>query len=231
MEISLYSKYSIAAATVGIGMLIVGAMIFGDTLFKSPEIACTQESKICPDGREVGRSGPLCEFAPCLPVEIIATTSRDENVVVPTIPVPAGCTKETKICPDGSSVGRVEPSCNFASCPIPKPANIDKESGMITGVVTVGPTCPVERIPPDPNCADKPIATELSVMTKDMSQVLQTFTSKSDGTFSIHFPVGSYVIVQKEGSPVFPRCAQSEIFTVLARSTVSVSISCDTGIR
>lgn len=225
MELSVYSKYSIATAVVGIGMLIVGAMIFGDVLFKSPEIACTQEAKMCSDGSSVGRFGPLCEFAPCPPIGIIATTTEEAVVV------PVGCTKEAKICPDGSSVGRVAPSCDFASCPIPKPTNIDKESGMITGMVTVGPTCPVQRIPPDPNCADKPAAVELSVMTKDLSQVLQTFTSQADGTFSLHFPIGSYVIMQKEDSPVFPRCTQSEIFTVPARSTVNVDISCDTGIR
>lgn len=27
------------------------------------------------------------------------------------------CTMDAKICPDGSSVGRVAPSCNFAPCP------------------------------------------------------------------------------------------------------------------
>jgi|GEM_PF-1484463 hypothetical protein len=29
-------------------------------------IACTQDAKLCPDGSYVGRSGPNCEFAPCL---------------------------------------------------------------------------------------------------------------------------------------------------------------------
>lgn len=28
--------------------------------------ACTLEAKICPDGTSVGRTGPNCEFAPCL---------------------------------------------------------------------------------------------------------------------------------------------------------------------
>ena len=30
------------------------------------------------------------------------------------------CTMEAKICPDGSSVGRVRPSCEFAPCPLPR---------------------------------------------------------------------------------------------------------------
>jgi len=33
----------------------------------SSDIAtCTQEGMICPDGSVVGRSGPKCEFSPCL---------------------------------------------------------------------------------------------------------------------------------------------------------------------
>ncbi len=30
------------------------------------------------------------------------------------------CTLEAKICPDGSAVGRVAPSCEFAPCPVPE---------------------------------------------------------------------------------------------------------------
>lgn len=29
------------------------------------------------------------------------------------------CTMDAKICPDGSSVGRVAPTCEFAECPLP----------------------------------------------------------------------------------------------------------------
>lgn len=31
--------------------------------------------------------------------------------------LPVACTQEAKICPDGSSVGRTEPNCEFATCP------------------------------------------------------------------------------------------------------------------
>lgn len=30
---------------------------------------------------------------------------------------PTACTMEAKVCPDGSSVGRIPPSCEFAACP------------------------------------------------------------------------------------------------------------------
>ena len=37
-------------------------------------------------------------------------------------PVPKACTEEAKICPDGSSVGRTGPNCEFAPCPSTPPA-------------------------------------------------------------------------------------------------------------
>lgn len=34
-----------------------------------------------------------------------------------TIPKEVGCTMDAKICPDGTAVGRIPPSCEFAPCP------------------------------------------------------------------------------------------------------------------
>ena len=34
-----------------------------------------------------------------------------------TIPEGVACTMDAKICPDGSAVGRIPPSCAFAPCP------------------------------------------------------------------------------------------------------------------
>jgi hypothetical protein len=36
---------------------------------------------------------------------------------------PVACTQEAKICPDGSSVGRIGPNCEFTECPADKTAN------------------------------------------------------------------------------------------------------------
>lgn len=37
-------------------------------------------------------------------------------------PKEVACTLEAKLCPDGSSVGRIPPTCEFAPCPITKPS-------------------------------------------------------------------------------------------------------------
>ncbi len=46
------------------------------------------------------------------------------------------CTMEAKMCPDGSSVGRTGPQCEFAACPTPTLAWIfsDKGTDEATGV-------------------------------------------------------------------------------------------------
>jgi len=55
-------------------ILLVIAVIIGISLWLCPKeetenVACTQETKICPDGSYVSRTGPNCEFAGCPIIE------------------------------------------------------------------------------------------------------------------------------------------------------------------
>lgn len=56
------------------GVVILFVVGFGSFLYRNimerpsvtaPEVACTMEAKLCPDGSSVGRTGPRCEFAAC----------------------------------------------------------------------------------------------------------------------------------------------------------------------
>lgn len=61
--------------------------------------ACTQEAKLCPDGKTyVSRTGPNCEFASC-----------KSNVTE--------CPELVKKCPDGTYIGPTGPNCEF-KCPV-----------------------------------------------------------------------------------------------------------------
>lgn len=42
---------------------------------------------------------------------------KDEEPDIPERESPVACTMEAKICPDGTSVGRTGPNCEFAPCP------------------------------------------------------------------------------------------------------------------
>ncbi len=121
-------------------IIMLFALLFAGCAGNSPpggQVACTQEAKMCPDGSAVGRTGPNCEFAPC-PGEGNASgcgtcpmlsqpapgfCSHGTIVSGPVDecgcrgPPTCACTEEAKVCPDGSSVGRIGANCEFAPCP------------------------------------------------------------------------------------------------------------------
>jgi len=148
---------------------------------------------------------------------------------------PVACTKEAKLCPDGSYVGRFGPNCEFTACPevtLPDnkgtPSILPYQSG-VKGKVMLGPTCPVERIPPDPNCADKPYKTTVVVFrANDPVHPFVITTSDADGNFSASLPPGKYTLGAGENK--LPRCDHPEV-TVSPNIFTSATIFCDTGIR
>ena len=132
------------------------------------------------------------------------------------------CTMEAKLCPDGSYVGRTGPNCEFTPCPQPL-------SSGIRGTVMLGPTCPVMRDPPDPNCADRGYATKISVFRASNNNLVATTKSDAQGIFEVSLPAGAY-IVSAEGGQMLPSCSPVHV-TVSANNYVSATIQCDTGIR
>lgn len=53
--------------------------------------------------------------------------------ISPTIVQQQACTREAKICPDGSSVGRNGPNCEFTSCPEVQITTTKSDECMIAG--------------------------------------------------------------------------------------------------
>lgn len=142
------------------------------------------------------------------------------------------CTQEAKLCPDGSAVGRTGPNCEFAACPTASTTGnggvLPYNSG-IRGTVSLGPTCPVMRIPPDPQCADKPYAVAITVYRAGSQTPFIIGSSNASGAFELSLPPGSYTLSAGSGT-MLPRCAEVEV-TVSANKYISTAISCDTGIR
>lgn len=102
------------------------------------------------------------------------------------------------------------------------------QSGVL-GVVKSGPTCPVERDPPDPQCADKPYVTTVVARRADGSAPDTSVRTDADGAFHLALPPGDYNISALGGSPL-PRCTGVSV-TVPAVGYVNADIMCDTGIR
>jgi hypothetical protein len=62
-----FPKWKLILSLVVI-LVLVGNVSLGLFLMNrnsKPQVACTMEAKICPDGSSVGRIGPKCEFSPC----------------------------------------------------------------------------------------------------------------------------------------------------------------------
>ena len=99
----------------------------------------------------------------------------------------------------------------------------------VRGVVLLGPTCPVMRDPPDPQCADKPYATTVTAHRDGVKEAFARTQSDANGAFEFSLPPGSYKIIAAGGT-MLPRCSPVSI-AVAASGYATTTISCDTGIR
>ncbi|MDB5194174.1 MAG: protein of unknown function with transrane region [Parcubacteria group bacterium] len=147
------------------------------------------------------------------------------------------CTMEAKLCPDGSYVGRTGPDCAFSACPDATSTTGTTGStsggslvtGELTGTVTLGPTCPVMRNPPDPGCEDKAYQTTVVVSVASSGKEVGRQETDASGRFKFAFLPGTYTVTALGGS-VYPRCEVATAVLVRA-ATTTTAISCDTGIR
>ena len=102
-------------------------------------------------------------------------------------------------------------------------------SMTISGVVTAGPTCPVERDPPDPSCEPRPVTgADLQLTTIGGTAVIRA-TTDPEGRFELPAEPGRYVLVAEPVAGLLGVPEPVEI--VVTTRSVSVDLIYDTGIR
>lgn len=101
--------------------------------------------------------------------------------------------------------------------------------GIVHVQVLLSPTCPVERNPPDPACAPKPYETKITILDAQTNSPYKTYETDASGKLTSSIEPGAYVLRVQCTTPL-PYCSDLRI-EVLAKSTQSVVINCDTGIR
>ena len=254
------------------------------TASTTPTTACTEEAKVCPDGSSVGRTGPKCEFAACPAVVPPApegtVAALNQKILIGGVsitplavvtdsrcPTDVTCvwagevTLKTKLEKGGVSkevVLKINVPTTFEDMLVTlvavTPENNSKKpfakedyrftfrvtgdsavtpakTGTISGTVTTSPTCPVERIPPDPQCAPKPYATAIKIRAEGSAAVIKTIQSNTSGVFTTSLLIGSYELeAVTQNNATYPRCEKT-LVTVKADKTTTANISCDTGIR
>jgi len=78
------------------------------------------------------------------------------------------------------------PASGASALPSPSPAASPAGGPpRVTGTVTAGPVCPVEQIPPDPQCAPRPVAGAIIVATNAGGEEVGRATSAADGSYEM----------------------------------------------
>lgn len=63
-------------------LIITGALAWNYSVLPEKPIACTADAKLCSDGSYVSRTGPNCEFAPCVKEDLIRVSLPRANEVI-----------------------------------------------------------------------------------------------------------------------------------------------------
>ena len=94
-----------------------------------------------------------------------------------------------------------------------------------------GPTCPVVTDPPDPDCADRPVAGAVLVILDADGDEAARVTSAPDGTFAAALEPGGYRIVPQPVEGLMGTASELDVTVEVGEPSVELSIAYDTGIR
>jgi len=114
----------------------------------------------------------------------------------------------------------------------------DKEkvlnSGWLEGTISIGPICPVEKIPPDPACmptAETYKAYPVNVYTLNGKVIIARLNPSLDGSFSTELPPGNYQVVLETANKYPGGSNLPAEVSIVSQEKTMLSISIDTGIR
>jgi hypothetical protein len=105
--------------------------------------------------------------------------------------------------------------------------------GFLEGIISIGPICPVERIPPDPSClptAETYKAYPVGVYTANGQTELLELKPSLDGSFTVELPQGTYLVKIAFSSRIGGSNLPVEI-SITSQEKTLLNINIDTGIR
>jgi hypothetical protein len=136
---------------------------------------------------------------------------------------PSGCIHQHRWTFSVSSAGGVTPTGESGDA-LP-------HAGAVTGNVTAGPVCPVERVPPDPSCAPRPVAGALLIVQTTAGREVARTTSAADGTFHLTLAPGAYHLVPQPVAAYMGTAPRIDFRVEVGEPTPELEVSYDTGIR
>jgi hypothetical protein len=144
----------------------------------------------------------------------------------------AGCIDEHgwtyAVTPDGAVVVESESGPAVPADAWPSPIGAGRTG--IGGTALAGPVCPVERNPPDPNCAARPVAgATIEIRDSGGSLIAQTVTA-ADGSFFVEVAPGEYQVMPQPAEGLLGTAGRQTV-TVADGAATLVELDYDTGIR
>jgi hypothetical protein len=116
----------------------------------------------------------------------------------------------------------------LSGCSLVRHTSSGGPTGVVTGDVLAGPTCPVETSD-GTGCDPVPVVGEVQFWQD--GENTGEVSIRNDGSFSVNVPVGDYVVkVVPSSTNGFPVCKDSSV-SVAAEGTHELHLQCDTGIR
>lgn len=109
-----------------------------------------------------------------------------------------------------------------------------QDNGYLEGVISIGPICPVERVPPDPGCLPTAAtykAYPVSVFTSDGKKKIVQLNPSLDGSYITYLPSGNYLVVLEK---VQTNAGGSNLpveISITSQEETLLNINIDTGIR
>jgi len=136
---------------------------------------------------------------------------------------PAGCTSEHRWT---YAVGR-----NGSIALTAETGDDLPDATGVRGTVSAGPTCPVERNPPDPNCAERPVAGAVLVFTDAAGTEVARATSAADGSFRVELAPGAYRVTAQPVDGLMGTPGPIDVVVEAGQQPTEITVSYDTGIR
>ncbi len=106
------------------------------------------------------------------------------------------------------------------------------DKGILEGKISIGPICPVETIPPKPECIPTKETYDnwpIYIRTLDKREKIAVLQPELNGNYTIELPIGSYII-DLEKQHLFGKNLPATV-TIKNMETTPLDINIDTGIR
>jgi hypothetical protein len=118
------------------------------------------------------------------------------------------------------------------SCSAPgSGGSVSPAPGHVAGVATAGPVCPVERTPPDPACADRPVVGAAIILRDLAGAEVARARTDLDGGFTFTVAPGRYLLEPQPVEGLMGTAPPLQVTVEAGGETSELAVSYDTGIR